>query len=149
MGHIDSITVILGPPALREEKDKLAELAQASGKSVQDVYIERVDSIVEDLAGRGPGQPSQLDRVFSQLLECTVSVDDPVPTYFEKKENRYPAIVISTAEITSAGGNCLIDTVTEIFRRPDTNSTLAEQIGVCLGIESARVFVTYGPSQLQ
>lgn len=144
MSHIDSITVILGPPALQEDKDKLAALAEESGKSVQDVYIERIDSIVEELGKREAGQPSELDRFFSQLLGCAVSVNDPVPTYFEKKENRYPAIAISTARITDARGDRLIEAITEIFKGPDTNSDLAEKVGIRLGIESARVFVTYG-----
>lgn len=146
MSYIDYITIILGPPALQQEKDKLAALAEEAGKSVQDVYIERIDNMVEKLGGRIAGHVSELDRIFSQLLGCVVSVNDPVPTYFEKKENRYPAIGISTAEITDAKGSRLIETITEVFKRPDTNSNLAEKVGRCLGVEAARVFVTYGSS---
>lgn len=147
MSHIDTITVILGPPARQEEEDKLAVQAEKSGKSVQDEYIERISDIVGALDGRVAGQPSELDSIFSQLLGCAVSVNDPVPTYFEKKENRYPAIAISTAEISDAKGDRLTDTITEVFKHPDTNSNLAKKVGIRLGIESARVFVTYGPSQ--
>ncbi len=146
MSYIDSITVILGPPALQEEKDKLEVLAEESGKSVQDVYIERIDSIVDELSERDAGQLSELDRVFSEVLGCPVSVNDPVPTYYVKKENKCPAIAISTSEIIDAKGNSLMDTITEVFKRPDTNSILAEKVGVHLGVEAARVFVTYGSS---
>ena len=146
MSKVDSITVILGPPASQDKKDELEALAEASGETVQDIYIGQIAGIVDDLSVRPGDQASHLDEIFSALLEQEVVVDDAVPTYYEKKENRYPAIMIRTASVTGVSGVSMIDVITSVFQRPETPSKLAEMVGRQLNLESARVFFTFGAS---
>ena len=147
MSKVDSITVILGPPAEQDKKDELGALAEASGESVQDAYIGRIAGIVNDLTGRPDGGVSHLDKMLSALLGQEVVVDEAVPTYYEKKENRYPAIMIPAASVTDIEGAPMIDVITSVFQRPETPSKLAEKLGRHLNLESARVFFTFGASR--
>ena len=146
MSKVDSITVILGPPASQDKKDELAALAENSGHPIQDIYIGQSAEIVEGLSARMDGGASHLDRILSALLEQEVVVDAAVPTYYEKKENRYPAIMIPAANVTDSAGAPLIDVITAVFQRPETPSSLAEMVGRQLNLESARVFFTFGAS---
>lgn len=143
MSHIDNITVVLGPPAEQAEKDRLAAEAEASGATVDDAYVARIAGIVDQLTARPEENPSDLERFFTELMERPVRLTETTPTYFEKKGKRWPAIVVAAKDIVDADGNSLIDEVTATFKKPDTNSALAERVGVRLGIESAKTFYTF------
>ncbi|MBT8440870.1 MAG: hypothetical protein KJO76_00680, partial [Gammaproteobacteria bacterium] len=66
MSTIDNITIILGPPAAQDEKDRLAADAEAAGNSVDDTYVSHVADIVAELIRRDDGSPSDLDRFLSE-----------------------------------------------------------------------------------
>ena len=144
MSNIDNITIILGPPASQDEKDRLATEADSAGASVDDTWVARIAGIVSELTARVHGEPSDMDRFFSELMGQPVQLTEMTPTYFEEKDKRYPAIMIVTRDILDADGNSLEDEVTAVFKQPGTDSTLSERIGIRLGIESARTFYTFG-----
>lgn len=143
MNTIDNITVILGPPADQNEKDRLAEEADAAGATIDDTYVARIAGIVADLTERADGAASDLDRFFSELMGRPVTLALTTPTYFEKKGDRYPAIMITATDVVDADGNSLEAEVTATFTRLETNAALAERIGVRLGLESAKTFYTF------
>jgi hypothetical protein len=143
MSTIDNITVILGPPAAAADKAQLEREAATAGASVDDTYVGRIASIVGDLSATADGAPSDLDRYFSELMDREVRVKQPVPTWFEKKGNRYPAIMIAARDVVDADGASVADAVTAAFLQPETPSALAERIGVRLGLESAKTFYTF------
>lgn len=146
MSTIDNITVILGPPAAAEDKAQLELEAEAAGASIDDTYVDRIAELVGELATAAGGAPSDLDRYFSELMGCEVRVTRPVPTWFEKKGKRYPAIMIPARDIVDADGTSVADAVTTAFLRPDMPAALAERIGVRLGLESAKTFYTFAAS---
>jgi hypothetical protein len=146
MSRIDNITVILGPPAGQDEKDRLAAEAAAVGATVDDTYVARIAGIVAELTARCDDEPSELDRIFSDLLGGTVRLTGTTPTYFEKKGRRYPALAVATRDMVDAEGRILVNEITAIFRHPDTGAALAERIGIRLGLESAQTFCTFGAS---
>lgn len=143
MSTIDNITVILGPPAAAADKEHLEREAAAAGASVDDTYIGRIAAIVGDLTAAPDGAPSDLDRYFSELMGREVRVTQPVPTWFEKKGDRYPAIMIAARDVVDADGASVADAVTAAFLQPETPAALAERIGVRLGLESAKTFYTF------
>lgn len=143
MSSIDNITVVLGPPAAKNEKDRLAAEAESAGATVDDTYVARIADIVDELTTRPNEQPSDLDRFFSELMGLPVRLTETVPTYFEKKGKRYPAIMVETKAVVDADGNSLQDEVTATFKKPDTSAALSERVGVRLGIESAKTFYTF------
>ncbi|MFQ5635259.1 MAG: hypothetical protein ACE5G3_08005 [Gammaproteobacteria bacterium] len=144
MNRIDNITVILGPPASHNEKERLAAEAEAAGASVDDIYVARIAGIVDELTARASDEPSVLDRFFSELMGRPVRLSETTPTYFEKKGKRYPAIMVAARDVVDTDGHSLEDEVTATFRKPDSNAALSERIGVRLGIESAKTFCTFG-----
>lgn len=144
MNTIDNITVILGPPAAQDEKDRLEAEAKASGDSLDDTYVSRIAGIVDELSRRTDGSPSDLDRFFSELIGRNVTLRSVTPTYFEKKGKRYPAIMVAAADVMNDSGESLERQVTEMFTRPETPLALAELVGVRLGLESAKTFYTFG-----
>ena len=144
MSVIDNITIILGPPASAAEKTRLAEEAEANGASFDDTYIARIAGIVAELTTRTDGNPSEIETFFCELLERPVQLQDTIPTWFEKKGQRYPAIMIAARDVIDMQGNSLEDAVTKIFMRPETPAKLAERIGVRLDLESAKTFYTFG-----
>jgi hypothetical protein len=143
MSTIDNITVILGPPAEAADKVQLERDAAAAGASVDDTYIGRVAAFVGELSATANGAPSDLDRYFSELMDREVRVTQPVPTWFEKKGNRYPAIMIAARDVVDADGASVADAVTAAFLKPATPAALAQRIGVRLGLESAKTFYTF------
>ncbi|MFW2404830.1 MAG: hypothetical protein ACN4GT_08685 [Gammaproteobacteria bacterium] len=145
MSTIDNITVILGPPASQEQKDRLEAEAVAAGSSLDDTYVSRIAGIVEELTRRTDDAPSDLEKFFSELMGEDVTLRDTTPTFFEKKGRRYPAILVATADVVDMSGRSLQREVTEIFTRPETPAALAERIGTRLGLESAKTFYTFGP----
>ena len=72
-----------------------------------------------------------------------VSLNETIPTYFEKKGKRFPAIVVPAKDVVDVEGNSMAVEVTETFRKPETSAALSERIGVRLGIESAKTFYTF------
>lgn len=146
MSTIDNITVILGPPASADEKARIAREAKAAGTSEDDTYISRIADIVQALTIGADDSPSDLDRFFSELTGRDARVTDPVPTWFEKKGKRYPAIMIAARNVVDLDGHSIADEVTAVFRKPDTPAALSERIGVRLGLESAKTFYTFEAS---
>ena len=144
MSNIDNITIVLGPPAAQDEKDRLAAEAESAGASIDDTYVARVADIVGELTARPNEEASDLDRFFSELMGLPVRLTETIPTYFEKKGKRYPAIMVDTKAVVDTDGNSLADEVTATFKNPETNAGLSERIGVRLGIESAKTFYTFG-----
>jgi len=144
MSNIDSIIAILGPPQSQNEKDRFAELAKKTNKTLEQVYIERVPDLVGKLDNRDIGGSSSLDQFFSDILGSSVLVYNAIPTYFEKKGVRYPAITISSENIVDENSASQIDLLTEVFRTEAAKSNLARKLGTYLGVEAVEVFVTYG-----
>jgi len=144
MSAIDNITVILGPPAAQDEKDRLEAEARAAGNSIDDTYVSRIAGIIDELTRRTADSPSDLDRFFSELLGRDVTLRATTATYFEKKGKRYPAIMVAAADVMNQSGESLEREVTEAFTRPETPLALAERVGVRLGLESAKTFYTFG-----
>jgi hypothetical protein len=147
MSLIDNITVVLGPPASRDEKERLEQEAEAAGESVDGIYISRIAGIVAELTARTDGTPSDLDRFLSELMDEPVRLRETTPTWFEKKGKRYPAIMFAASDVLDANGNPLEDAVTSAFTKPDTPAGLSERIGVRLGLESAKTFFTFGVNE--
>lgn len=144
MSKIDNITVILGPPASQDEKSRLEADAETLGESLDDTYIARIPNIVDELTDNAEGQQNDLDRFFSELMGRAVHVVDPIPTWFEKKGKRYPAIMVMARNVVDTDGASLDDVVTETFTRPEPPAALAELIGTRLDLESAKTFFTFG-----
>ena len=145
MNTIDHITVILGPPASPEGRAKLAADAETLGESIDEAYIARIPDIVAELTSTNDGEePSDLDRFLSELMGLEVDVLDPIPTWFEKKGKRYPAIMIVARNVIGPDGGSLENEVTATFTRPETPAALAERIGKRLDLESAKTFYTFG-----
>ena len=144
MTHIDQIIVILGPPQSQEEQNRFADLAEKTGKTLEEVYIERLPDIVENLDNRHVAGSSHLDRFFSEILGSNILVHNPTATYLEKKEARYPAITFSTADIVDENSASQIELLTEVFRTETAKSSLARKLGMHLSVEAVEVFVTYG-----
>ncbi len=144
MSTIDNITVVLGPPAAQDEKDRLEAEARAAGHSIDDAYVSRIAGIVEYLTHSIDDSPSDLDRFFSELLDRDVTLRATTPTYFEKKGQRYPAIMVAASDVMNQSGESLERQVTEAFTRPETPLALAERVGVRLALESAKTFYTFG-----
>jgi hypothetical protein len=71
---IDNITVILGPPAAQDDKDRLEAEAEAVGNSVDDAYVSRIAGIVDELTRRAAGSPSDLDGFFSEMIGPDVAL---------------------------------------------------------------------------
>jgi hypothetical protein len=143
MSRIDQIIVILGPPQSQEEQHRCAELAEKTNKTLEEIYIERLPSAVENLDNRDGGGSSNLDQFFSQILGCGILVRNPNPTYYEKKGVRYPAITISSTDIVDKNSVIQIEFLTEVFRTEAAKSSLARKLGMHLGVEAVEVFVTY------
>ncbi|MDH3509279.1 MAG: hypothetical protein OER85_00320 [Gammaproteobacteria bacterium] len=144
MSQIDQIIAILGPPQSQGEKDRLAGLAEKTNKTLEEIYVERVPGIVENLDSRDGSGPSNLDRLFSEILGYRVSVRNPTPTYFEKKGACYPAITFSSADIVDENSAIQAELLTEVFRTEAAKSSLARKLGIHLSLEAVEVFVTYG-----
>jgi hypothetical protein len=68
MSQIDQIIAILGPPQSQGEKNRLDGLAKKTKKTLEEIYVERVPGIVENLDSRDGSGPSNLDRLFSEIL---------------------------------------------------------------------------------
>jgi hypothetical protein len=71
-------------------------------------------------------------------------LQETTPTWFEKKGQRCPAIMVAARDVIDAQGHSLEDAVTQAFMRPETPSRLAECIGMRLGPESAKTYYTFG-----
>lgn len=147
MSSIDNITVILGLPASQPEKDRLEAEAEAAGATVDDTYVARIADIVAELTTQTDDSPSDLEKYFSELIGRDVRLLETTPTYFEKKGNRYPAIMVAARDVVDADGDSLVEEVTATFTRPETPGALAERVGVRLGLESAKTFYTFGASE--
>lgn len=143
MSSIDQIIAILGPPQAQAEKDRLASLAEKTGKTLEDIYIEHVPELVEALTRAEGNGISRLDRFFSEILGSEVLVRNPAPTYFEKKGVRHPAIMFTTADIVDEQSESQVERVSEEFRTEAAKSELARKLGVYLGVEAVEVFVTF------
>jgi hypothetical protein len=146
VSNIDNITVILGLPASQDEKNRLEAEAEAAGATVDDTYVGRIADIVEELTARTHSTPSDLDKYFSELIGRDVRLLETTPTYFEKKGNRYPAIMVAARDVVDADGDSLVAEVTATFTQPEMPAALAERVGVRLGLESAKTFYTFGAS---
>lgn len=144
MSTIDNITVILGPPALQTEKERLEAEAAASGESLDDTYVRRIARIANDLTARIDDKPSDLETCFAELIGRPVSITEVTPTYFEKKARRYPAIMVASKHVVDANGESLQKLVSEVFIRPESPARLAEFVGTKLDLESAKTFYTFG-----
>lgn len=143
---IDNIIVLLGPPASQSDKDLIAKLAHQSQQTYEDAQIERLPALVDPLASREPPRPSELEAIFSTLLEQPVTLQSYSCTYIEKKDTRYPAVSFATQDIIDADGRQLAEMITMCFRSSDGRAALAEALGKRLGVEWSRVLVTYGPA---
>jgi len=147
MSNIDQIIVILGPPQSKEEQSRYAELAREADKTLEEVYIERLPYIVEKLDHRDIAGSSNLDQIFSEILGACVLVYNPTATYFEKKGARYPAITFSSADIIDEKSTSQVGLITDVFRSETAKSSLAQKLGMHLGVEAVEVFATYGSSE--
>lgn len=147
MSSIDNITVILGLPAAQDEKDRLEAEAEAAGATVDDTYVARISDIVAELTAQTDDTPSDLEKFFSELIGRDVRLRQTTPTYFEKKGNRYPAIMVAAKDVVDTDGDSLVEEVTATFTQPETPAALAERVGVRLGLESAKTFYTFGASE--
>ncbi len=144
MGAIDYITVVIGPPEAQEEKDKFSALAEESGRSIEEVYIELAPQLMEKFGERKAGGQSVWDQLFSGALGQPVSIDSPRVTYFEKKTEKSPALMFPAATLVDGTGNSVRDLATEILRNIDNREALALEFGKALGLHWVRVFVTFG-----
>lgn len=144
MSAIDQIIAILGPPQSRAEQDRLTRLAENENKSLEDVYVERVPELVDALTRTDKHGGARLDRFFSEILGAEVFVRKPVPTFFEKKGKRHPAIVFTTVDIVDQRSESQTECVSEVFRTEAAKSELARKLGMDLGVEAVEVFVTFG-----
>jgi len=144
MSSIDQIIAILGPPQSQAEKDRLAGLAEKTGQTIEDIYVENVPELVGALTAEDSDGEARLDRFFSEILGSSVFVRDPAATYFEKKGVRHPAIMFASADIVDQQSRSQVELVSEIFRTESAKSELARKIGMHLGLEAVEVFVTFG-----
>jgi hypothetical protein len=143
MSAIDQIIAILGPPQSRAEQDSLAKLAENENKILEDLYVERVPALVDALTQTDEQGRARLDRFFSEIMGAEVLVRNPIPTFFEKKGKRHPAIMFTTVDIVDERSESQIDRVSEIFRTEAAKSELARKLGMDLRLEAVEVFVTF------
>jgi len=141
---IDNIIVLLGPPASKSDQDRIAKHAQARQQTCEDAQVEQLPALVDPLAEREPSRPSELETIFSELLERPVTLQSYSCTYIEKKATRYPAVCFATQDIIDADGRQIAELVTMFFRSSDARSALAEVLGKRLGVEWSRVVVNFG-----
>jgi len=136
--------VLLGPPAAQSDKDVIAERALERQQAFEDALIEWLPSMVDPLASHEPRRPSELDTILSAVLQEPVTLRGYTCTYIEKKDTRYPAIAFVTRDIVDTDGNQLQEIIALRLRDSDGRAALAEALGKRLGVEWARVVVTYG-----
>lgn len=141
MSAIDCVTAVLAIPAVEED----GQVRDARpGEALLDDYVQRLERKFQDMLQRAEGRPSDLDRIWSELLGEPVRVNDAVFGAYEKKGLVYPAILFDPVRISSRSGSELAQTISRRFREDAIRSRLAELIGTRLGVDWVSIFTTYG-----
>lgn len=140
MSRLDAITAVLAIPVVEENGE---QRDAQPGEAVLDDYVKRLEDRYAEFSSRGDGA-SELDAIWSELLDQPAIVNDADFGIYEKKGLVYPAILMNPAGITAGDGASLVDLITERFREDDTRGRLAELIGTRLGVDWVSIFVTFG-----
>lgn len=143
MSRLDGITAVMAIPAVEEN----GELRDARpGEAQLDDYVRRLEERFAAFTARTGGQPSEMDRVWSELLDQPARVNAADFGIYEKKGLAYPAILMDPARIAASDGTTLVDAITESFRDDSTRTRLAELLGTRLGVDWVSIFTTFGAS---
>lgn len=143
MSRLDCITAVLAIPAVEEN----GELRDARpGEAQLDDYVRELEDRFAEFTARAGDQPSQMDRVWSELLDQPARVDGADFGIYEKKGLAYPAILMDPTRIAATDGTTLVDMITESFRDDGTRARLAELLGTRLGVDWVSIFTTFGAS---
>lgn len=143
MTRLDGITAVLAIPAVEEH----GELRDARpGEPVLDDYVRQLEDRFAGFTARAGDQPSNMDQLWSELLDQPVRVGQADFGIYEKKGLAYPAILMDPAQIVANDGTALTDRITEAFRYDGTRAKLAELIGTRLGVDWVSIFTTFGAS---
>ena len=140
MDPIDQIIVVLGPAAANSSRYAWP----AADKENPDTQITHLPGIVEKMLERKPGDSSILDQIFSQVLTEPVQVRNATATWWQKDEDRYPAIHFLPDDIVGPGNESVQEDIDRILRELTSREELSEKLGRHLEIDWARMFVTFG-----
>lgn len=141
MSRLDGITAVLAIPAVEEN----GELRDARpGEAVLDEYVKGLEDRFAEFTTRHDDQPSEMDRLWTELLGEAVMADGVDFGIYEKKGLSYPAILMDPIRLTAGDGSTLLDAITERFRDGSTRDRLAELIGTRLGVDWVSIFTTFG-----
>lgn len=134
------VTIVFnfGPPGPEEEKRKIEEWSNNSGKSKDEVWVEYVQALLSSWAHRNsPKTTCSLDELFSLVLGTPARVIDPFIAWMVQDGVRYPSLAVDSVRITAPSGEPLIID----FSDRQLQEAIASMFGVWLKAEWVRTVI--------